>query len=157
MKSLLLTALLLVSLTLSRADDKTKPVRVFILAGQSNMEGKAPNQLLNHQATDPKLPFVIAVMGQNGSKPATGAMLTIQTAQLAMNEVPTFKGTVKAFRTDVLVDKAAEELYPNWQKDVEKWKLVGGDHGYHYLGSAIWFTRIGHAMGDAMKELLGVP
>ena len=31
-----------------------KPVKVFILAGQSNMEGKAPNTLLDHQATDPK-------------------------------------------------------------------------------------------------------
>ena len=103
----------------------------------------------------PKLPFVIAAMGQNGSKPAKGAMLIIQNAQLAMNDVPDFKGNVKTFRTDVLVDKAAEELYPTWQKDVEKWKLVGGDHGYHYLGSAIWFTRIGHAMGDTMKELLG--
>jgi hypothetical protein len=25
---------------------------------------------------------------------------------------------------------------------------------YQYLGSAIWFTRIGHAMGDAMLTLL---
>ena len=31
-----------------------KPVKVFILAGQSNMEGKAPNALLDHQATDAK-------------------------------------------------------------------------------------------------------
>lgn len=102
----------------------------------------------------PKLPFVIGVMGQNGSQPAKGAMLTIQQAQLAMNDVPEFKGNVRAFRTDVLVDKDAEELYPRWKEDVEKWKLVGGDHGYHYLGSAIWFTRIGHAMGEAMRELL---
>lgn len=102
----------------------------------------------------PKLPFVIAAMGQNGSKPAKGAMLIIQQAQLAMNEVPEFKGNVKAFRTDVLVDKAAEELYPTWQKNIEQWKLTGGDHGYHYLGSAIWFNRIGKAMGEAMKELL---
>jgi hypothetical protein len=29
-----------------------KPAKVFILAGQSNMEGKAPNSLLDHQATD---------------------------------------------------------------------------------------------------------
>jgi len=102
----------------------------------------------------PKLPFVIAAMGQNGSKPAKGAMLTIQRAQLAMNDVPEFKGNVKAFRTDVLVDKAAEALYPTWEKNIEQWKLTGGDHGYHYLGSAIWFTRIGHAMGEAMRELL---
>src|SRR5258707_4472672 len=31
-----------------------KPVKVFILAGQSSMEGKAPNALLEHQATDAK-------------------------------------------------------------------------------------------------------
>ena len=102
----------------------------------------------------PNLPFVIAAMGQNGSKPAAGAMLTIREAQLAMNDVPEFKGNVKAFRTDVLVDKAAEELYPTWQKNFEQWKVTGGDRAYHYLGSAIWFTRIGHAMGEAMNELL---
>jgi len=101
----------------------------------------------------PNLPFVIAAMGQNGSKPATGPMLIIREAQLSMNDVPEFKGNVRAFRTDLLVDKAAEELYPTWQKNIEQWKLTGGDHPYHYFGSAIWFTRIGHAMGDAMLEL----
>ena len=68
----------------------------------------------------PKLPFVIGVMGQNGSKPAGGAMLTIQKAQLAMNEVPEFTGNVKAIRTDVLVDKAAEELFPRWRENREQ-------------------------------------
>ena len=105
----------------------------------------------------PKLPFVIAAMGQNGSKPAAGAMLTIREAQLSMNDIPEFKGNVRAFRTDLLVDKAAEELYPTWQKNPEQWKQVGGDQGYHYLGSAIWFNRIGKAMGEAMLELLGQP
>ncbi len=102
----------------------------------------------------PNLPFVIAAMGQNGSKPAAGAMLTVREAQMAMNDVPEFKGNVKAFRTDLLVDKAAEELYPTWSKNVEQWKKTGGDRAYHYLGSAIWFNRIGHAMGEAMLELL---
>lgn len=101
----------------------------------------------------PNLPFVIAAMGQNGSKPAAGAMLTVREAQMAMNDVPEFKGNVKAFRTDLLVDKAAEELYPTWSKNLEQWKKTGGDRGYHYLGSAIWFNRIGHAMGEAMLEL----
>jgi hypothetical protein len=99
------------------------------------------------------LPFVIAAMGQNGSKPAAGAMLTVRDAQLAMNEVPEFKGNVKAFRTDLLVDKAAEEMYPNWKQNKD-WPLTGGDHPYHYLGSAIWFTRIGRGMGEAMLELM---
>lgn len=102
----------------------------------------------------PKLPFVIAAMGQNGSKPATGAMLTVRNAQLAMNDLPEFQGNVKAFRTDVLVDKAAEELFPTWKENQAQWKVTGGDFPYHYLGSAIWFQRIGHAMGESMLELL---
>lgn len=102
----------------------------------------------------PDLPFVIGVMGQNGSKPAEGAMLTIQKAQLAMNDAPEFQGTVKAIPTDVLVDKAAEDLFPTWRENKEEWDKVGGDFPYHYFGSAIWFNRIGKAMGDSMLELL---
>ena len=52
-----------------------------------------------------------------------------------MNDVPEFKGNVRAIRTDVLVDKAAEKLYPKWRENQAQWKLVGGDFAYHYLGS----------------------
>lgn len=104
----------------------------------------------------PKMPFVIGVMGQNQSKPAKGAMLTIQEAQIAMESVPEFKDNVKAVRTDVLVDKAAEKLYPKWRDNFEQWERTGSDFGYHYMGSAIWFNRIGRAMGEAMLELMGV-
>ncbi len=102
----------------------------------------------------PNLPFVIDVMGQNGSKPAKGAMLAVQEAQVSMENVPEFKGTVKAIRTDVLIDKAAEELYPHWRDNFEKWEQTGSDFGYHYMGSAIWFNRIGKASGEAMLKLL---
>ncbi len=101
----------------------------------------------------PDMPFVIGVMGQNGSKPAKGAMLTIQEAQLAMQEVPEFKGNVRAVRTDVLIDKAAEKLYPTWRENIPEWEKTGSDHGYHYLGSAIWHLRMGGAFADAMLEL----
>lgn len=103
----------------------------------------------------PELPFVIGVMGQNGSEESKGAMLTIQKAQLAMNDVKKFKGNVRAVRTDLLVDRAAEELYPTWRENQDQWSLVGSDHKYHYLGSAIWFTRMGHAFGEAMLEIGG--
>lgn len=103
-----------------------------------------------------KLPFVIAIMGQNQSQEATGAMKTIQQSQAAMENVPEFQGNVKAVRTDVLVDKAAEELYPNWRDNFEEWEQTGSDFAYHYLGSAIWFTRIGRACAEAMIELEGV-
>jgi len=132
--------------------------------GWNDMYGGAENEYasnMKHFIKDvrkdlgaPNLPFVIAAMGQNGSTPAAGAMLTVREAQMSMNDVPEFKGNVKAFRTDVLVDKAAEAVYPNWRKDIEKWKTVGGDFGYHYMGSAIWFMRIGHAMGESMIGLM---
>ena len=53
-----------------------------------------------------------------------------------------------------LADKAAEKLYPEWRQRFEEWKLVGGDRPYHYLGSAIWFNRMGRAFGEAMVGLL---
>jgi len=103
----------------------------------------------------PKLPFVIGVMGQNQSKPAKGAMLAVQEAQLAMEKVKGFRKNVRAVRTDILVDKAAEELYPTWKENIEEWEKVGSDHPYHYLGSAIWFNRMGNAFAQAMLKLMG--
>ena len=102
----------------------------------------------------PGLPFVIGVMGQNGSREPKNAMKTIQEAQLSMETVPEFRGNVKAVRTDVLIDKKAEALYPNWREDVPAWEKVGSDRGYHYLGSAIWFNRMGQAFGEAMLDLM---
>lgn len=104
----------------------------------------------------PTLPFVIAALGQNGSKPPKDGMLRVREAQLSMNDVPDFDGNVKAFPVDVLVDKDAEAMFPNWQNEAE-WVHTGSDRPYHYYGSAIWFNRIGKAMGEAMLELLENP
>ena len=101
----------------------------------------------------PNLPVVTGMMGQHMSKPLDPEkpMGVINAAQKKMETV--FPGTVKAVNTAVLVDKAAEELYPRWRDNFEQWEKTGGDHGYHYLGSAIWFTRIGNACAKAMIEL----
>ena len=49
-----LTIALVMSLTaLLRAGDASKPVKVFILAGQSNMEGKAKVAVADYQAQQP--------------------------------------------------------------------------------------------------------
>ena len=102
----------------------------------------------------PKLPVVIGLMGQNGSKPAKGAMLKVQEAQLSMQSLPEFKGNVRSIRTDVLADKEAERVFPGWQNHFEEWQKVGSDRPYHYLGSAIWFNRMGRAFGDAAVEII---
>ncbi len=102
---------------------------------------------------EPNLPVVTAMMGQHGSAGVTegSPREAINAAQKAMEK--TFPGTVTAVATDVLVDEAAEELYPRWRDNFEQWQKTGGDRAYHYLGSAIWFTRIGNACAKAMIEL----
>ena len=54
MKRLTIVALAVCVLFLTSRGRAQELVKVFILAGQSNMEGKAPNALYDHQATDPK-------------------------------------------------------------------------------------------------------
>ncbi|MGE3803633.1 MAG: sialate O-acetylesterase [Gemmataceae bacterium] len=102
----------------------------------------------------PGLPFVIGEMGQNGFEEANANMAAIKKAQAAMADIPEFKGNVKVVKTDILQDKKAAELYKNWQDHKEEWDKVGSDRAYHYLGSAITFSRIGKAFGQAMLELM---
>jgi hypothetical protein len=52
-RTLLALALLVLVADPLRAADPAKPVKVFILAGQSNMEGKAKLSLLDYQAEQP--------------------------------------------------------------------------------------------------------
>ena len=71
-----------------------------------------------------------------------------------MENVPEFKGTVRAVATDVFWDADADKLIANWRQHKEEWDKVGSDFGYHYLGSVRTFCRIGRALGEAMVELL---
>ena len=47
-------------------DHNPAGVKVFVLAGQSNMEGKAKNSLLDHQATDPNTQELFAHLRKDG-------------------------------------------------------------------------------------------
>jgi alpha-galactosidase len=102
----------------------------------------------------PRLPFVIGIMGQNGFKEATGNMAIVKAAQASMNEVEEFRGNVRAIPTDVYWDKKADEAYPTWRDNFEEWKKIGSDRPYHYLGSTIFFSRVGRAFGGDMLKLL---
>ncbi len=95
-----------------------------------------------------ELPFAIGIMGQNGASASKGAMLAIQKAQAAVTDMP----NVAAVATDALEDEAAAKLYPEWKQRFEEWERTGSDHRYHYLGSAIWFSRIGFALADALAD-----
>jgi len=102
----------------------------------------------------PNLPFVIGQMGQNGPDGASDKMQRIKDAQASMEAIPEFKGNVKVVKTDVFWDRKAAELFKNWREHIDEWEKVGSDFGYHYLGSAITFSKIGRAFGQATLELM---
>lgn len=107
----------------------------------------------------PKLPFVIAGIGTFGwdgtLKPkAESGTEKVLNGQLAMNSVPEFNGNVKAFETAPLYDKEAAKIFPTWKKQFEVWKKVGSNRPYHYLGSGIWYCRIGKTAGQEMVKML---
>lgn len=101
----------------------------------------------------PNLPVVIGQMGQDGTE-AKGPIIVVKEAQASMEQIPEFKGNVKVVKTDVFWDKKAAEMVKTWREHQDEWNKVGSDYGYHYLGSAITYCKIGRAMGEAMIELM---
>jgi hypothetical protein len=102
----------------------------------------------------PNLPFVIGQMGQGGPEGASEGMQRIKDAQASVEGIAEFKGNVKVVKTDVFWDRKAAVLVKDWRDHVDEWNKVGSDYGYHYLGSAITFSKIGRAFGEAMLELM---
>lgn len=124
------------------AKDTKGPVKVFLLVGQSNMQGKGSLNLvlfirdIRKHLEVPNLPIVIGLVGHGGDKPnAAGEQL--RKAQAAPAAMPEFKGTVAAVPTAAYWDAT-----------------VRYDGGYHYNGSARFYHGAGEAFGKAMLELL---
>ena len=109
---------------------------------------------VREELDEPDLPFVIGIMGQNGFKEASGNMAIVKAAQASMNEIVKFKGNVKAIKTDVFWDKKADKAYPTWKDNFEAWKKIGSDRPYHYLGSTLFFSRVGRAFGETMLKIM---
>ena len=103
----------------------------------------------------PKLPFVIAQMGVEGTN-ASKNIQAFKAAQAAAMDFPEFKSNVALVKTDVLWDYEADAVFgQGWRENLEEWNKVGSDYPYHYLGSAKGICRIGQACAEAMIELRG--
>jgi hypothetical protein len=82
-----------------------KPVKVFILAGQSNMEGAGKSLQKNFirdvrkELGVAKLPFVIADSGFGGEQQSNDRRLMIRAAQAAPAKAREFKGNVVCVET----------------------------------------------------------
>ncbi len=78
-------------------------------------------------------------------------------AQAAVAELPELKGTVKFVKTCEFWEPDVEEMVNKgvWRgPDWVKFYNVGSDRGYHYLGSARIYYKMGKAFAQGMIELL---
>ncbi len=99
----------------------------------------------------PKLPVVIGELGANGKRG------DFQTAQKAVAAIPEFAGNVQFVETCEFWEPEVAELVNQgvWKgPDWVKFYNVGSDRGYHYLGSAKIYSRMGKAFGEGMISLL---
>jgi len=99
----------------------------------------------------PKLPVIIGEMG--ASKRGD-----FQKAQEDAAGLPEFEGNVKFVKTRDFWEPEVEEMVSKniWQgPDWVKFYNRGSERGYHYLGSAKIYYRMGKAFGEGMIELLG--
>jgi hypothetical protein len=100
----------------------------------------------------PNLPVIIGELG--ASKRGD-----FQEAQAAVAGLPEFKGNVSFVKTREFWEPDVEEMVNSglWQgPDWVKFYNVGSERGYHYLGSARIYCRMGKAFAEGMVELLGV-
>jgi len=100
----------------------------------------------------PKLPVVIGELGAGGKRG------DFQKAQEAATKLPEFKGNVAFAKTCEFWEPAVEEMVKKgiWRgPDWVTFYNIGSERGYHYLGSARIYYKMGKAFGQAMAELLG--
>lgn len=152
----------------------------FWFQGFNDQFGDKPSRYKEHMAhfirdirsefKTPDLPFVIGIIGTAAiSKKADYASLShaeavelgkletanhaIARAQRQTAALPEFSGTVMTVESYPYYDYAILPLYHVWKDRLSEWQNVGSDRPYHYLGSARFFARFGHACGRSMIQL----
>jgi len=111
-------------------------------------------QLIEDVRKDLNAPNLPAIIGELGA----GKRGDFQAAQEAVAKRPSLRGNVTFVRTrdfwEPEVEKMVEQNVwkgPNWVTFYN----VGSERGYHYLGSARIYYRMGKAFGEGMIALLG--
>jgi len=117
----------------------------------------------------PQMPVVVGVVGVNGPRNESNPkQKDVRDGQRSLNNIPEFKGTVKAIQTAPLLHPKVLELKANWlyEKDrnlkeqpiteEEKAMLARAtsNQGYHYFGEGRFFILLGKSFAETMLELL---
>jgi len=110
-------------------------------------------QLIKDFRKDLKAPDLPVVIGELGAAPRRD----FQAAQQAVAGLPEFKDNVRFVKTRDFWEPDVEEMANGdiWQgPDWVKFYNVGSERGYHYLGSARIYYRMGKAFAQGMIDLL---
>jgi hypothetical protein len=103
------------------------------------------------------LPVVIGQMGVGGvaEDEKNAGMKKFKDAQAKAAALPEFKGNVALVKTDQYWDMAADAVFKKgWRENIDEWNKVGSDFPYHYLGSAVGYSRIGQGFAEAIIPLV---
>jgi alpha-galactosidase len=123
-------------------------------------------QDLREEVKQPKMPFVIGVLGTAAFREEALAN-NVAKAQREASRAPELAGTVAAVESWPLTTpevaiwrnkKDAAQSGGNAaeiQRAEEQWRLHGSNLGYHYDGSGRFFIRLGDAFATAMLDLMG--
>lgn len=111
-------------------------------------------QLIKDVRKDLKAANLPVVIGELGASKRGD----FQAAQEAVAKLPGFEGNVKFVKTREFWEADVEEMVNKgvWKgPDWVRFYNVGSERGYHYLGSARIYYRMGKAFAEGMVELLG--
>jgi alpha-galactosidase len=123
-------------------------------------------QDLRKEVKQPKMPFVIGVLG-TPAFPEEAMSNNVAKAQREAAESPALTGTVAAVESWPLTTpevaiwrmrKDAVQANGNAAETAEadmQWRLHGSNLGYHYDGSGRFFLRLGDECAEAMLKLMG--
>jgi len=105
----------------------------------------------------PDLPFVIGVLGTGGTKEKVDQN-PVSVAQREAAAALEFQGNVASVESYPLFEMKAAGMWGDrtWNKPGHRveFSVVASDRPYHYMGSGRFFVRFGHALADAMVDLL---
>ena len=116
----------------------------------------------------PQMKVVVGVIGVNGVQNEVGKMKDLRDAMRSMNNVPEFKGNVKAIESAPLLDPRVVALktagWLNKERDLKTQPLTPEEQamlqratsnlGFHYYGEGRFFILLGKGFAETMLELM---
>ncbi len=111
-------------------------------------------QMIKDVRRDLKAPALPVIIGELG---AGGKRGDFQSAQESATKHPEFQGNVIFVKTSDFWEPEVEKIVNDgiWKgSDWVRFYNVGSDRGYHYLGSAGIYCKIGNAFAEAMLQLI---